>query len=349
MGVEPIIADIAKTKADVIVNSIGVGDGLKQYGGICRSIVSEMKDSSELEAKIKEAKDIYVLGDFFVTGGYGLQVNKIIHLVTPYYEKDKDMLILTDCIRRILYWCAVNHQKHIAIPLIGAGANGYDCLEIEKMLCKIADCFMDVFKECRVEIVKPKPDKEKENRDRIKKEMPSDGKRLEIKNDVRNGSKRYKGAKKLFSKIQNSYQYFQYGTQEKRRPSIFSTDLDNPKKIVEYANKYLEKRYCDDDGGYLEDLAEARMKAFLGFGRHKPIDSGGKYLAKMTDGAGLDKWFALILGLKMDYDEAVDFLRYFGRSFPSKVIFPGVDIVVDLIKTSTFDFYEIKERINLFD
>ena len=51
----------------------------------------------------------------------------------------------------------------------------------------------------------------------------------------------------------------------------------------------------------------------------------------------------------MNYDEAVSFLQYFGRFFPSECVYPGIDTIIGLIKEGTYDFYEIKEKTILFN
>ena len=102
--------DISNFPADVIVNSVGIGKGIKTYGAICDAITNAAK-SNELDKKIHHAKDIYVLGDFFVTSGYGLPTKYIINLISPYYEFDKDLNIY----RTVTYYA---DSQNVAIVYI---------------------------------------------------------------------------------------------------------------------------------------------------------------------------------------------------------------------------------------
>ena len=103
--------NIVDVQADIIVNSLGVGKGTVVYGGICKSIIQKAK-SKELENMINNARDVYVLGDFFLSNNYGLNCKKILNLVTPYKEKDEDLSLLKDCIRRIISISASSYHRN---------------------------------------------------------------------------------------------------------------------------------------------------------------------------------------------------------------------------------------------
>ena len=51
----------------------------------------------------------------------------------------------------------------------------------------------------------------------------------------------------------------------------------------------------------------------------------------------------------MNHKEAEAFLHYFGKAFPSESIYPNVKIIKELIDNEIYDFYEIKEKISIFN
>ena len=115
------VGDITKYKGDVIINSLGVTT--TTYGGICGAILRATK-SPELKQIIDKVNDVYSVGEYFVTEGYGLADN-ILHLITPNHDDDKDCRLYKECIRRVLNECKYRKWRKVGIPLIGAGANKY--------------------------------------------------------------------------------------------------------------------------------------------------------------------------------------------------------------------------------
>ncbi len=356
--------DISDFPADVIVNSVGVGKGIKTYGAICDAITKAAK-SNELNKKIHHAKDIYVLGDFFVTSGYGLPTKHIINLISPYYEFDKDLNIYKDCIRRILNECRrlekknKDHIKTIAIPLVGTGANGYDEQKILNLLVDIATGFMDTYSQSGydVKIVKPFSADSEKNRRRIEKDMPSGG-RKDIAKDIKFGSYKYIEAHDPLSKNKYDYSFFTYGLNGIKDKVVLSSDIKKkPKTIQEYVKEYLNlksTRYKKDGTinnkktDYIFELLYERVKAFLAYDAANPKNAGAKTIEQLTPYSKMYNFLAIIFACRMNYEEALSFLQYFGRSFPSENIYSGINVIIDLIKDGTYDFYEIQEKTNLF-
>ena len=357
--------DISHFKADVIVNSVGIGKGVKTYGAICDAITN-VAMSNELDKKIHQAKDIYVLGDFFVTSGYGLPTKYIINLISPYYEFDKDLNIYKDCIRRVLNECRrlekkdKVHIKTIAIPLVGTGANGYNEQTILNLLVDIAIGFMNTYAKAEydVKIVKPFDEISENNRRRIERIM-SKGGRKDIAKDIKFGSYKYIEAYDPSSKNIYDYSFFAYGLNGIDGKDVLSSDLKNePKTIQDYVREYLRKksiRYKKDGTinnkktEYISKLFYERVKAFLEYDKPDPKKAGAKTLGQLTPYSKTHNFLAIIFACKMSYVEAVSFLEYFGRFFPSECVYPGIDTIIGLIKEGTYDFYEIKEKTILFN
>ena len=146
--------DVTKVKCDVIVNSLGIKKNIAFYGAICRSIVKAAK-SKELDGTIKSWEYDARPGAYFITGGYALPSSKIIHVVTPLYKKDKELLALEYVYKLILITAYDNGWKKIAMPIIGTGSNGYPHAYVLKMLTKLVKAFDDSYEGMEITICLP--------------------------------------------------------------------------------------------------------------------------------------------------------------------------------------------------
>lgn len=114
-------ADITKYKGDAIINSIGL-DG-RVHGFLCKAIL-KTADSKELTS-IVNSKTKNKVGDIFVTKGYHLPCSNIIHVVSPFKDKDTDNKVLMNIYQSIIDKAIELGYKSIALPFLGTGANGY--------------------------------------------------------------------------------------------------------------------------------------------------------------------------------------------------------------------------------
>ena len=87
----------------------------------------------------------------------------------------------------------------------------------------------------------------------------------------------------------------------------------------------------------------------MGYGKQNPKDEGGKMLSGMVLESNLKRYFVIAFALKMSKNEAIGFLKYFGRSFPSPKFYPKISIIEDLFEKKIYDLYEIKEKIDIFN
>lgn len=146
--------DITQVKCDVIVNSLGVRESVKVYGAICKSIVKAAK-SSELESEINSHTVDANPGKLYITKGYNLPAKNIIHIVTPYFSKDEQMLALEFVYKLALMTAYKKGWKHIAIPIIGTGANGYPHAYVLKMLTALVEAFSNAYPAMKVTVCMP--------------------------------------------------------------------------------------------------------------------------------------------------------------------------------------------------
>ena len=339
--------DITKFRADIIVNSVGVGDGVKEYGGVCGAIIRAAK-SIKLKDAIDKAKDVYVIGEFFFTKGYELAADNIVHLITPYFEEDQDFVIYKDCIRRILNACRLKGFKTIGIPLIGTGANDYDEDIALKTLMEIVTGFNNAYNgEVSATVVLAPSDVSQKNKERLNRDMPLDRKRENIVKDVKKGSAKYlkEHKPKHFQVFDRAY--FEYDENDNKRKPILPTDFKHePDSPMKYADAYTELRYMSSE--QLEKAANERVRAFVGYGDEKPKTAGSKAISKLTMYSELERYFVMIFGLKMNIEEAEAFLHYFGRSLPAPRMYPEIKIIKELIKNKIYDLYEIKAKTKIF-
>ena len=122
--------DITKADTECIVNSLGTN--LQSLGQICRSIMLASK-SQELRDFINSKEEAKVF-EIVVTGAGELPTKHIINIVMPYKYFDKNNEQLKKAFSLVIDKAIELKYKSIAIPYIGAGANGYKYEDIHRAL-----------------------------------------------------------------------------------------------------------------------------------------------------------------------------------------------------------------------
>ena len=336
--------NIQDVNADVIINSIGVGEGIKKYGAVCTSIVNKV-NSSQYEKIINNAKQVYVLGEFFTyaVDNNDLPFKYIINLITPYYEEDHNLHIYKDCIRRIFGHCLkLKGIKTIAIPVLGVGANGYPYKEAQDAITEIAEGFINTFPNYKVVIALGTTEANEKNKQRLAREMPTNRRREEIEKDVSKGSASYVKAHKILSSTNYDYKFF-------KRETIFTKSDDvvfkeGIKSVKEYSDRFVEEKYDYE----VQKMANERVRAFLGYGKNNPKDAGSKTLSDLTSDSNIYRFMAIAFALRMNLAETEGFLNYFGKTFPAKEINPNVATIKELLKNQTYDLYDILKKVDIF-
>ena len=133
--------DITTIKCDAIVNSLGVLQSINDYGSICKSIIKASTDPSSLKDTISSWEKEANPGKIFLTKSFGLPAKNILHIVTPYFSQDPQMFALEYVYKLALTMAAKKNWKHLAIPIIGTGANGYPHSYVLKMVKSLLEAF----------------------------------------------------------------------------------------------------------------------------------------------------------------------------------------------------------------
>ena len=133
--------DITTIKCDGIVNSLGVLSTINQYGSICKNIIKASSEPAKLKETISSWEKEANPGKIFLTKSFGLPAKNILHIVTPYFSQDPQMFAL-EYVYKLAFTMAVKKKwNHLAIPIIGTGANGYPHSYVLKMVKALLDAF----------------------------------------------------------------------------------------------------------------------------------------------------------------------------------------------------------------
>ena len=131
--------DITKYKGNAIVNSLG--SRYEIPGLICSNILKKVNDDNIRNFILNQELE---LGEIKITDAGSLPSQKIIHIVTPFKFYDtEDNTDLKSSYARIIKLAINNEIKDIAIPLIGAGANGYSEGDSFKALMDVAQYILN--------------------------------------------------------------------------------------------------------------------------------------------------------------------------------------------------------------
>lgn len=153
MGFEVRALDITTVKCDAIVNSLGVGQSVRVFGRICSDIVK--KAGSKMKEDIFSFENEAEPGKIFLTSGYKLPCSHVIHIVTPYFSHDEQLYALEFVYKTALVMAYKKGWKHIALPIIGTGANGYPHSYVLKMVTNLVSAFVEIYKDIKVTVCVP--------------------------------------------------------------------------------------------------------------------------------------------------------------------------------------------------
>ena len=139
MGFHIEFSDITKYKGDVIVNSLGINGNI--YGRLCKNIIKAA--NSPTVKNFIDSKLNNKIGQLFVTDAGDLPCKKIIHVVTPFKDKDDDQNTLLTQAYKSAIDMAINHgYKSIGLPFIGTGANGYTDIQTYEAITNACEYLM---------------------------------------------------------------------------------------------------------------------------------------------------------------------------------------------------------------
>ena len=343
-------SDITKFKGDVVINSVGVKS--TQYGGICGSIV-KASSSNELKEIIDGVNDLYSVGEYFITGGYALPADNILHLVTPYSEDDPDYVQFKECIRRVLNECKFRHWKKLGIPSIGTGANEYNKDVSRKIIEEMCTAYCNcVDSEMDITLVLPDEAISQRNDERIEKESYSYRERHdpETRKKFEKGSKAFANTINMkkshgpYNKKYFGYDRFSLGEDE------ITFDSGSIKTIGDYVEKYIDVKVAKDLLSPDERELKRKINLYLAAGKkgnkdyvHAGSDAFGEIKNKYI--ADKKQLLKIVLALRMTQSEAITFLNHFGYCFAHKGVNELDDTIRQLISVRQYGIVEASLKI----
>ena len=138
--------DATKFKVDgkktAILNSLGKGEDLNLPGAMFRSILTSCKKPKALFQEIVSKGERLSYSETFETKSFGLPCDGIIHVITPYADRDNEKLSkLEEAYRAALRLAKESGYQAILLVALGTGANGYEAIDSFNLEKKIASSF----------------------------------------------------------------------------------------------------------------------------------------------------------------------------------------------------------------
>ena len=139
-----ISEDVTLFDGDAVLNSLGYGEKriVEAPGGVFRSLLARVGKPESLKKEVYDNGAQLPFFQAFVTDSFGLRFKKIVHVISPYRDKDdKEVDLLKDAYLNALQVAYDAGIRSICLPLIGTGANGYSSEESFKAARKMAHEF----------------------------------------------------------------------------------------------------------------------------------------------------------------------------------------------------------------
>lgn len=372
MSFEVRPVDITTIKCDAIVNSLGVGPSIKVFGNICSKIVEIA--GSKLKEEIFSWEEEANPGKLFLSSGYNLPCSNIIHIVTPYFSDDEQLFALEHVYKLALMTAYKKGWKHIALPIIGTGSNGYPHSYVLKMLTKLVEAFVKKFRSMKITICVPvitaeeyeesfdAKELEKSIEDYFKKNSnlnirdfhydkfsfedidSSDAKHLRKYSNFETNFIQYKNEFKIIKHYCNSFHSPISPFRDEKevlleggnRPVNFDMNSIGLFSVTNYIEKYIDTRYQNE--GERKIVRRHVNEIVSGSNDSTSLKSKHNNENKRTT-ISLPMLMRYILALHMTKQEADNLLLFCGRTF-SPI---GKEDVVyqNIVKLKKYDIYEV--------
>ena len=372
-------ADITTLSCDAIVNAANTK--LLPGGGVCGAI---FKAAGILPLALACRKiGSCAVGSAVMTKGFKLKAKAIIHTVGPVYGKDpaNQERLLGDCYRNSLRLAAENGFESIAFPLISSGIYGYPkdkALNIATNAIKDflqksetdMQVFLVVYDKASFEISRTLYEDirsyidEREVRRPAANRMPEDG----VANmpfgapapDDFPGSTGKHGYTAKENPPHDEISHPQAKSFPRTKPLSDRQKDFPPEAVCKQASMSLLDALRDRS---LADLLDRKSETFSEM-LLRLIDEKGMTDVEVYKRANIDRKlfskirkkdyvpkkatvFALIIGLRLNMDEARDLLSRAGFAFSESLRF---DIIIEyFIEHNRYDIYEINETLFAFD
>ena len=355
--------DITKVKADAIVNTVN------PYGFIGRGVEAAIYNAAGSEALLEERRKIGILypGDVGITPTFNLDAKYIIHVSGPVWKdgRSNELALLRQCYDKALHMAVKNNCKSIAFPLLATGTYRFS----EEIGVAIAvEAFTEFLKEYEIEIFLvvfgsdavrvsgTLVDKVTEFIDddyvaaaNATEYLPVDEDYDTYEEDYYD-EEEYLGYKELPCRNPNEREPVVSETQpEYNHSSLNIPDFlrkRKPRDGSESLEDALKKIYTESFEKHLQQLIN--KKGLKNSEVYATSNISKQYFSKLLKGKvkpSKEKVLALAVGLRLNIDETVDFLRIAGYALSP---ISQTDKVVEyFIKNK--DYNVIKIDIVLFD
>lgn len=351
--------DITNVKADAIVNTVNT------YGFIGRGVETAIYNAAGSKELLEERRKLGNLypGDVGITPAFNLDAKYIIHVSGPVWKdgRSNELSILRQCYDKALHMAVENNCKSIAFPLLATGTYRFP----EEIGVAIAvEAFTEFLKEYEIEIFLVVF-----GSDAVRVSGTLVDKVTEFIDDdyvAAANATEYLTVDEDYDAYEDDKECFGY--KEPPYPSLKEFETGVGESQHEYSTSalnipdFLRKRKLEDVSESLEDVLKKIYTESFEKHLQQLINKKGlknsevyaisniskQYFSKLLKGKvkpSKEKVLALAVGLRLNIDETVDFLRIAGYALSP---ISQTDKVVEyFIKNK--DYNVIKIDIVLFD
>lgn len=348
--------DITKVKADAIVNTVN------PYGVIGRGVETAIYNVAGSEALLEERRKIGILypGDVGITPAFNLDAKYIIHVSGPVWKdgRSNELAILRQCYDKVLHMAVENNCKSIAFPLLATGTYRFPeeigvAIAVESFTEFLKEyeieIFLVVFGSDAVRVSGTLVDKVTEFIDDDYVAAANATEYLPVDEDY-DEDEEYLGYKELPYQNLNVRESEVRDTQhEYSHSSLNIPDFlrkRKPRDVSESLEDVLKNIYTESFEKHLQQLIN--KKGLKNSEVYATSNISKQYFSKLLKGKvkpSKEKVLALAVGLKLNIDETVDFLRIAGYALSP---ISQTDKVVEYFIRNE-DYNVIKIDIVLFD